>query len=183
MTRTIYYLPGSGGRLDVGLGHALLSRGYNVVGRESVGAFQRLRFDERVQLVAEDLEADFWRDDALVVANSFGAYLFLHAQAQLPPFPGRVLLLSPIVGQATAPKGGPHFVPPYATRLLELAQAGTMPVPRHCEMHVGSEDWQSDPVAVTRLGGLLGVSGIVVPGGEHMLGKEYVGGVLDGWLG
>ena len=183
MARSIYYLPGSGGRLEAGLGQALLSRGYNVIGRESVGDFQRLRFDERVGLVAGDLEADFWRDDALVVANSFGAYLFLHAQAGLPPFPGKVLLLSPIVGEATAPKGGLQFVPPYARRLLELAQAGSMPIPRLCEMHVGSEDWQSDPVAVTRLASLLGVPVTVVPGDGHMLGKDYVGRLLDGWLG
>ena len=35
--KTIYYLPGHGGRLGTGLGEALLSRGYNVSGRETVG--------------------------------------------------------------------------------------------------------------------------------------------------
>jgi uncharacterized protein len=34
----------------------------------------------------------------LVVCNSFGAYLFLRAQAGMSPFPGHLLLLSPIVG-------------------------------------------------------------------------------------
>jgi hypothetical protein len=38
MARSIHYLPGSGGRLEAGLGQALLSRGCNVIGRESVGA-------------------------------------------------------------------------------------------------------------------------------------------------
>ena len=182
MTKVIYYLPGAGGRLDAGLGQGLLGRGFSIVGRESDGAFQRLRFDERVRLVADDLQTDFWRDDALVVANSFGAYLFLHAQAGLPPYPGKVLLLSPIVGEAAAPGGGPHFVPPFSTRLLELAQAGQMPVPQRCEVHVGSEDWQSDTVAVTRLGSLLGIPITVVPGAGHMLGQDYVGGVLVSWL-
>ena len=32
----IYYLPGHGGRITTGLGQALLSRGYEVVGRETV---------------------------------------------------------------------------------------------------------------------------------------------------
>jgi hypothetical protein len=47
--------------------------------------------------VAQDLRAHFWDESARVIANSFGAYLFLYAQARLPAFPGRVLLLSPIV--------------------------------------------------------------------------------------
>jgi hypothetical protein len=58
-----------------------------------------------------------------------------------------------------------------------------MPIPRLCEMHVGSEDWQSDPVAVTRLASLLGLPVTVVPRDGHMLGKDYVGRLLDGWLG
>ena len=32
----IYYLPGHGGRITNGLGQALVARGYEVVGRESV---------------------------------------------------------------------------------------------------------------------------------------------------
>lgn len=136
----------------------------------------------RVRLVADDLQTNFWGADALVIANSIGAYLFLHALSQLPPYPGKALLLSPIVGEASAPNGGPHFVPPYAARLLELAQAGSIEPPKRCEMHVGSEDWQSDPAAVARLGGLLGVPFNVVPGGGHLLDKGYIENLLDRWL-
>ena len=182
MNSTIYYLPGAGGRLDAGLGEAIRSRGYDVEGRELVGAFQRLRFDDRIRIVADDVQSRFWYENALVVANSMGAYLFLHALSQLPPYPGRVLLFSPIVGEASAPMGGPRFVPPYAARLVELAQAQQMPMIKQCEMHVGSEDWQSDPVAVTRLAALLKVPVQVVPNSGHMLAKAYVGEVLNRWL-
>lgn len=89
------------GRLAAGLGEELMQRGWGVAGRETVGDFRALRFGEQVVAVADDLEDHFWREDARVVAVSFGAYLFLHAQAQLPAFPGRALLLSPIVGEAT----------------------------------------------------------------------------------
>jgi hypothetical protein len=41
--------------------------------------------------VTDDLQADFWRNDEMVVANSFWAYLFLHAQAGLPACPGKML--------------------------------------------------------------------------------------------
>ena len=96
--QAIYYLPGRGGRVDEGLGLALQSRGLTVYGRHLFGEFQRLRFSDQIQVIADDLKHGFWNENALVVANSFGAYLFLHAQTLLDPFPGKVLLLSPIIG-------------------------------------------------------------------------------------
>ena len=42
MQKTIYYLPGRGGRLDTGLGQHLLERGYDVTGRSTVDEFNRL---------------------------------------------------------------------------------------------------------------------------------------------
>jgi len=85
--KTVYYLPGHGGRLSSGLGQGLLSRGVNVTGRETVDDFRRLPFMEQVNIVADDLRTHFWSAEHHVVANSFGAYLFLSAQAQLPPYP------------------------------------------------------------------------------------------------
>ena len=99
MKKPIYYLPGHGGVLHKGLGTALLARGHEVMGRETVGEFNRLPFGQQVEVIAQDLMAHFVQSDAQVIANSFGAYLFMHAQAQMPPFAGRVLLLSPIVGE------------------------------------------------------------------------------------
>ena len=47
----IYYLPGHGGRITNGLGQALVSRGYEVVGRETVGDFKKLDFNDQVTTV------------------------------------------------------------------------------------------------------------------------------------
>jgi hypothetical protein len=44
MTKSIYYLPGHGGRLRTGLGEGLFSRGFDVSGRETVGEFRSLPF-------------------------------------------------------------------------------------------------------------------------------------------
>ncbi len=181
-TRTVYYLPGYGGQVSTGLGEGLSSRGYNIAGRETIGEFRELPFRQQVQAVADDLQQHFWHEEARVVAVSFGAYLFLHAQAQLPAYVGRVLLLSPIVGEFANDTRGMNFVPPYADRLRELAAAGQFQAPRRCHIHVGSEDWQSDPVNVVALGKQVGIGVTVVPDAGHMLGKEYVGPVLDAWL-
>ena len=98
-TGLIYYLPGHGGRLSTGLGEGLMNRGFDLTGRGTRGEFRALPFMEQVALVANDLRTEFWHTQARVVANSFGAYLFLHAQTLMPPYIGRVLLLSPIVGE------------------------------------------------------------------------------------
>ena len=180
--KTIYYLPGHGGRLGTGLGQALLSRGYNVSGRETVGDFKDIPFSQQVAIIAEDLRTHYWHEEARVIANSFGAYLFLNAQALMSPYVGKVLLLSPIVGEFSNEDSGMGFIPPHSGRLAQLAKNGTFPVPQYCEIHVGEHDWQSNPTNVTELAGLLGLNATVVPGGGHMLDKRYVAAVLDSWL-
>jgi len=182
LQRTVYYLPGHGGQLATGLGQGLSDRGFHLEGRETRGEFRSLSFQKQVNQVSEDLTGKFWSDDSLVVANSYGAYLFLHAQAQLPPYVGRVLLLSPIVGEFKDTQTLRGFIPPRAELILQLANTGQMSAPQNCEAHVGSEDWQSPPNNVRMLGNLLGFNVTVVPGAGHMLGKDYVGPLLDRWL-
>jgi hypothetical protein len=182
MADSVYYLPGHGGRLSKGLGEALMDRGFEICGRETVGEFRALRFADQVELVAEDLRTLCWNPHAQVIANSFGAYLFLHAQTLLPPFIGRVLLLSPIVGEFSEEGSSIGFIPPRPDRLLKLAQTGSYPTPMHCEIHVGAQDWQSNPDNVLKLAALLDLPVTVVPDAGHMLGKEYVGQLLDVWL-
>lgn len=182
MTKSVYYLTGMNGRLDTGLGQGLLSRGLEISGRELVGDFRKLDFQHQVDLVSDDLRNNFWHADAHVIANSFGAYLFLHAQAQLPSYIGKVVLLSPIVGEFGNVDTQMNFIPPRADKLRQLAEAGSFPIPKQCEIHVGSEDWQSNPTNVTALGAMLGISVTVVPNAGHMLPKEYVGDLLDSWL-
>jgi hypothetical protein len=180
---TVYYLPGHGGLISTGLGQALLERGYDVTGRETVGEFKDAGFTRQVEIIANDLKEYFWREDAKVIANSFGAYLFLHAQALIgEPYIGRVVLLSPIVGEfANDDQARPmNFIPPYAERLLEIAQTGKFPVPLNCEIHVGTEDWQSCPNAKA-FGEMVGMKVNPVQGAGHMLPREYVGDLLNQW--
>ncbi len=182
MANPVYYLTGMNGQLRTGLGQGLLSRGVDITGRELVGEFRKLDFQQQVDLIADDLRDNFWHEDAHVIANSFGAYLFLHAQAQMEPYIGKVILLSPIVGEFGNVDSQMNFIPPRADKLRQLAEAGSFPIPKQCEIHVGSEDWQSNPTKVKAFGAMLGVGVTVVPNAGHMLPKEYVGDLLDKWL-
>jgi hypothetical protein len=182
MDKTIYLLPGRGGRLNQGLGEELLERDFDVFGRELHGEFQKLTFGKQIELVANDLKSRFWRKDARVIANSFGAYLFLHAQTLLPPYIGRVLLLSPIVGEASNEETMMFFVPPRANHLQELVRIGAYPTPERCEIHVGEDDWQSNPRNVSALATSLNIKVSVLPKTGHRLGQAYVSSLLDTWL-
>lgn len=179
---TIYYLPGHGGQLTTGLGQGLMDRDFGVTGRETRGDFRSLPFDEQVQIIADDLQNHFWHEQAMVICNSFGSYLFLHAQSQMPSFVGRVLVLSPIVGEFTNEQARTSFSPTRPERLKTLAEAGQFNAPQCCEIHVGEEDWQSIPANVQAFGRLTGISVTVVPQGGHDLGSAYVGPLLDRWL-
>jgi alpha-beta hydrolase superfamily lysophospholipase len=179
----IYYLTGMGGTFESGLGQGLLSRGFEVSGRELSGAFRKLDFHQQVDLVVSDLQSSFWHEDAHVIANSFGAYLFLHAQAQMEPYIGQAILLSPIVGEFSNEDTRMNFIPPRADKLQQLAEAGSFPIPKNCQVHVGSEDWQSNPANVEAFGSILGIPVTVVPNAGHMLPKEYVGRLLDRLVG
>jgi len=181
MKSDIYYLPGMGGRLNTGLGLALLSRSFTVQGRELTGEFRRLDFGQQIDCVVADLQSIDLEAGGRVIANSFGAYILLHALAQMPPFMGKLLLLSPIVGQFSNAAMQMGFVPPRADRLGEIARARAFPVPKQCEIHVGADDWQSIPANVTEFGSLVDVVVNVVPNAGHSLPKRYVSGVLDLW--
>lgn len=180
--QTVYYLPGYGGRLSTGLGQGILQRGFNVAGRETVDDFKHLPFMEQVEVVADDLKSHFWSASDCVIANSFGAYLFLNAQAQMPAFPGQVLLLSPIVGEFEDEANQRVFSPPYPERLKSLADAGIYPRLPRAQIHVGELDWQSVPSQVLAFGKAAGIPVTLVENAGHMLGKTYVGGLLDRWL-
>lgn len=178
----IYYLTGMRGSLTEGLGGELSRRGLLVTGRELRGDFRRLSFQEQVDAVADDLVSEHWRADARVIANSFGAYIFLHAQARLPRYVGKVLLLSPIVGEFSNEQKMMGFVPPRSRKLAELVASGRFNLPLDCEIHVGSEDWQSDPEAVHALGKAAAANVFIVEGAGHSLPKSYLGMVMDRWL-
>ena len=179
MKNTVYYLPGMGGRLKTGLGQAILDRGFQVIGRETRGEFQKLSFQHKIDTITDDLKTHFWYDGAKVILNSFGAYLFFHSQLQMSAFPGRAIILSPIIGAATNSEIRLGFYPPRADVLVQAALKGEFPCPLNAEIHVGSEDWQSGPSGIVEFANAVGLPVSVVEGHGHMLGVDYVGAILD----
>ena len=99
------------------------------------------------------------------------------------PFPGRVLLLSPVLGEARHPVTGMQFASLGSAVLKEAAQAGTFVPPRRIEVHVGADDWQAGPQQLVDFCNRLDIEIHVAPGRGHTLGVEYVSALIDRWLG
>ena len=181
MTDRIYYLTGRGGQLNEGLGEALLAKGYKLSGREMTGTFAQLPFQNQLDLITKDLQDSFWHKDAKVVAVSYGAYLLLHALAELAPYVGSILLLSPVLGGVTNGSTMRYFSPPRADKLMRLVEEGNFPVPNDIEIHVGGSDWQSPYQRAEQFAEAVGGECQVVSGAAHQLGEDYVSPVLDNW--
>jgi hypothetical protein len=168
-----------GGRLHTGLGQALQEKGFRVLGRELVDDFRILQFQQQIECVVNDLLTYFWHKDSYVIANSFGAYLFLHAQTQLFPYAGKVTLLSPIIGEFAITKSQLNFIPPRSSKLFEIARTGQFPILNQCQVFIGSQDWQSNPENVNTFCQLLNIKLTVVQNARHSLPKEYVSSLLN----
>ena len=65
---------------------------------------------------------------------------------------------------------------------MGLIDAGEYPKLEQLQIHVGEHDWQSVADRGLEFAAAVGGQCVVVPDRGHMLGEEYVGGVLDRWL-
>jgi hypothetical protein len=181
--RRVYFLPGRQERVSDGLGSAIVRAGFSICGHEIVNDFARLRFAEQLSLIRSDLQTTFWKPDARIIARSYGAYLLLNTLAEMSPFPGRILLLSPVLGAAVANNGFYVSRPPRADRFANVVESGEFPGPRYLEIHTGSEDNGCDPQLADRFAALVSDTRLhIVAGAGHDLGDEYTRSALREFL-
>ena len=65
---------------------------------------------------------------------------------------------------------------------MDLVQAGKYHSAKHCDIHVGELDWQSNPENVQALATHMAWDATVIPDAGYMLPKSYVGTLLDRWV-
>ncbi len=184
MKPTVYLIPGRDERLGGQLGSLLRQEGMEVHGRALRGDFARMRFPEQLAEIRDDLAEGFWTAESVLVGRSYGGYLILHALAEEEaPFPGGVLLLSPVLGAAHRPDGRFGSRPPRADRLRKMAREGIFPAPADLEIHTGAEDDGCDPDLARDIFSQIPAARItIVPGMGHELDPEYVWRVVRRFL-
>jgi len=180
--KTVYYLPGRDGKIATGLGEGILSLGYGLEGRETPGSFKNLSFQEQLDLIANDLQSNFWNESSKVVAVSYGCYLLMHTLSELEVYPGSILLLSPVLGGVINKGTLRYYSPARPDKLMQLVETKSFPVPKHIEIHVGDSDWQCPSERVIQFADSVNGNCAVVSNTGHDLGKAYVTPVLAQWL-
>ena len=183
----IYYVPGRGGRLSAGLGQELSARGYDLIGREIAGPgprdqsnpFASLSFQQQVEVIQHALQSRFWTPEALVIGNSFGAYLIAHAILQLGNFPGKCLFLSPVLGAVKTT--GMLFKPPKCGVLKDAIENRSFPL-IIIDIAVGSKDEHFVPEIAEKLNQITIGKITVIAGEGHQLSHKIVKAKLDQWL-
>ena len=147
--------------------------------RNQSNPFASLSFQQQVQVIQHDLKAYFWKPEALVIANSFGAYLIAHSILQLGEFPGKCLFLSPVLGAVKTT--GMLFKPPKSGALKDAIESRSFPSIT-LDIVVGSRDEHFVVELAEKLDQLtVGVITIFDNEG-HRLSHEIVKDKLDHWL-
>lgn len=182
MNNTIYLLPGRGNTLS-DIGDIVTSLHYDVCGRELIPPFTSVKFSEQLEIIQKDLKAYFWSVDAKLIGHSYGGYLLLHALAELDPFPGNILLISPVLGPAMDKGRRYSSYPPRSKKIFTLAESNRFPIPRYMEIHTGSCDNGCSPDLAKKIGGLIpGVKVFIEQKQRHMLSESYVKRIISGFL-
>jgi len=179
MVNKVYFLPGRGDKLNEFIGSSLVEMGIDVYGREILSDFARLHFPQQIEIIKNDLKTQFWHDESNLIGDSYGAYLLLHALVELAPFPGRILLLSPVLGKAIDKKNLFMSSSPRSKKLLQFAEQKKFPIPSYLEIHTGAKDNGCDFLLAKKISSLISSSKIYIVEGEgHRLNNNYLKQVL-----
>ncbi len=178
MTPAVYLLPGRGARLDSGLGAEITRRGYALSGQEITPTFEQQPFSDQIQQVRGAIVSEHFHDSGLIVAHSYGAHLCLSALADLPAYPGRLLLISPVFRSVRS--GFNSFRPPGAKSLAQAIDSGSFPCPTgRVSILSGELDWQVPTDGLQRLASVVRADFELVPQAEHQLPHQVVRDWLD----
>lgn len=175
----IYLIPGRNKTLQESkLAQAILH--HDIMGREIVDDFARYPISKQVELIATDIKNHFWTKDAKLIGHSYGAYLLMHALLELLDFPGKVLLISPVLGAAVSNNGGSR--PPRAKKIAQYAEAGKLQ-DLNIEAHTGELDNGCDPKLAQAIFSHMPKSSLtIVQQATHTLPAEYINRVLSSSL-
>ena len=129
------YITGRGGSTTQGLSLYLstLIGDYQALAND--GELHRLPIDEQINTVAE-----FCKPANHLIANSYGAYLWLLSRINAAPSDTRVLLLSPVMGRAVDPQQMLSSRPPRLRGFDSAIAEGRLILPKQVRVVTGRDD-------------------------------------------
>jgi hypothetical protein len=180
MINECFYITGRGGSIHQGLGAFLKSRSHQVTGISLAHDFLQAPFEQQLSSIQSEFSR-LQQHNIPVIANSYGAYLFLNSLIGVAALQTKVLLLSPVVGTLVSKIG--YFKPPYEGRIPAALCDGTLRKPAQLDICCGSLDNQCDLAALATLAKTLHADRYSILDGQgHMIDKHVVAEVVDTFL-
>ena len=174
---SIFYITGRCGSLDKGLAKLLAEISSSFSGIAVDIPFLRHKPLTQVEQIRDAINN---YEDSTFIANSYGAYLLLQALVECPKPPQKVLLLSPVLGLATAKDRMYASRPPLTKRLKSAFENNAVTRPPYFSVIIGSDDAIYNESQACALNKYFGTSTVEVIEGEgHMLKPETVKAFLQ----
>ena len=139
MLETIYYLPGRGQEVSE-FSVVFHKLGLNISGREIYKPpFSNSSFSDQISILCNDIKQSVWHQDGIIVSFSYGSYLLLQTlMSEIDPYPGKVLMVSPVLGEMK--RSFLSSTPPRAEKLRLAMQTNIFPAPDYSEILIGQYD-------------------------------------------
>ena len=173
------YITGRGGSATQGLSLYLstLAEDYQALANNS--GLHRLSIDEQIAIVAA-----FCEPATHLIANSYGAYLWLLSLIDAAPSETRVLLLSPVMGRAVDPEKMLSSRPPRLKGLENGIDEERLALPEGVSVVTGKDDNVCNYQTAARQCAKLGIADLSVIEDEgHDMSHEVVSKTVDAFLG
>jgi len=179
----IYFLPGRRGRLNGVLGQQIKELGFDIIGREIIDDFEIYPIKKQLDIICNDIKANFWGTEHKLIGRSYGGYLIMHSLIELlpEPYPGELLLLSPVLGKSS------NLVfygsrPPRAKKILEYAKLGKLNE-LNIQIHTGDKDIGCDYKLAQEICSYMTNCKLqILKDATHYLSKDYTYKVLKEFL-
>lgn len=176
--RTIRYITGRGGSAQSGLSVYLstLTSDFDALAIDP--AFLQKGLEEQISRVRAF--ADF--ESGYLIANSYGAYLFLLSLIDRPRLTARVLLLSPVLGRAMDPERMLFSRPPREKTLQRAIRENRLGLPKLLWIVTGKDDEVCNYAMAAEISDSLGAELSVLEGQGHMIEPSIVSQTLTEFL-
>jgi hypothetical protein len=161
VTTKLRYITGRGGSATQGLSLYLstLVEDYQALANNS--ELHKLSIDEQINVIR-----GFCEPATHIIANSYGAYLWLLSRIDVAPSSARVLLLSPVMGRSVDPEKMILSRPPRLGGLETAISDGRFCVPTSISVYTGQDDPICDYQTAQKQCARLGITAL------HILERE-----------
>lgn len=146
--KSIFYISGRNGDFTTGLGEYLATKTEELNGLSLSDKFLSEEFETQLEVISE-LLSKARAKQSIIVANSYGAYLLLHAILANRIGLSKLILISPILGATYS--GNRFFKPPFSRRLHALMGETANGLVGDTIVTWGAEDDSVDQVGLQRL--------------------------------